>query len=375
MDEEEEDGAPPGWQSPISKKKVGGVIKDEEEEENGPPPGLQSNPIKQAEIKKEEEIEEEEEEGPPPGWQPIPVKDEEIKEEEVMQEEEEDGPPPGWQPVPVKEEEMEEQDDDDDGPPPGWQSNPIKDEEIQEKGIEEEDDDDGPPPGWQTVPPQLPTPAPPGPSLPVAPHPLPKPTIVSGNLWSGGTSMGSKMSPSVTDILKLRSLVLTLAGRTQFSTRRTQLGKWRGCPLGHFSVPGHHIFALMLIFCGLVNSIRLDVKITICHPVAVKILQRRIKWFVVLAANFFLILEEPGLYNAHAAGQSILFWKVLLLILYPLQNKCWFLPLRLFFSEHQVGQVKCGSCAVLLMYPYGAQSVKCSSCRFVTEIRVCNILP
>lgn len=56
----------------------------------------------------------------------------------------------------------------------------------------------------------------------------------------------------------------------------------------------------------------------VSHPVAVKILQRRIKWFVVLAVDFFLILEEPGLYNAHAAGQSILFWKVLLLILYPL---------------------------------------------------------
>ncbi|TXG47385.1 hypothetical protein EZV62_026679 [Acer yangbiense] len=38
------------------------------------------------------------------------------------------------------------------------------------------------------------------------------------------------------------------------------------------------------------------------------------------------------------------------------------------FSAHQVGQVKCGSCTVLLMYPYGASSVKCSSCHFVTEI-------
>lgn len=39
-------------------------------------------------------------------------------------------------------------------------------------------------------------------------------------------------------------------------------------------------------------------------------------------------------------------------------------------AAHQVGQVKCGSCSVLLMYPYGAPSVRCSSCRFVTDIGV-----
>ncbi|KAK6932570.1 Zinc finger, LSD1-type [Dillenia turbinata] len=37
---------------------------------------------------------------------------------------------------------------------------------------------------------------------------------------------------------------------------------------------------------------------------------------------------------------------------------------------HEVGQVKCGNCEVLLMYRYGAPSVRCSSCRFVTEIGI-----
>ncbi|KAL5101507.1 hypothetical protein RYX36_005834, partial [Vicia faba] len=37
-------------------------------------------------------------------------------------------------------------------------------------------------------------------------------------------------------------------------------------------------------------------------------------------------------------------------------------------TANQVGQVKCGSCTLLLMYPYGASQVRCSSCRFVTEI-------
>lgn len=40
------------------------------------------------------------------------------------------------------------------------------------------------------------------------------------------------------------------------------------------------------------------------------------------------------------------------------------------FPAYEIGQVKCGSCAVLLMYQYGASSVRCSSCCFVTEIGV-----
>ncbi|XP_027105270.1 uncharacterized protein [Coffea arabica] len=44
-------------------------------------------------------------------------------------------------------------------------------------------------------------------------------------------------------------------------------------------------------------------------------------------------------------------------------------------SDHQVGQVKCGGCAVLLMYPYGAPSVRCCSCRSVTEIGAHNRRP
>ncbi|RVW46290.1 Protein LOL2 [Vitis vinifera] len=63
-------------------------------------------------------------------------------------------------------------------------------------------------------------------------------------------------------------------------------------------------------------------------------------------------------------------------------TKSWLLSIKkilfnismLPFPAHQVGQVKCGSCAVLLMYPYGAPSVRCSSCRFVTEIGVCSLM-
>ncbi|CAI8616946.1 unnamed protein product [Vicia faba] len=44
-----------------------------------------------------------------------------------------------------------------------------------------------------------------------------------------------------------------------------------------------------------------------------------------------------------------------------------------FPAADQVGQVKCGSCTLLLMYPYGASQVRCSSCRFVTEIGTTDV--
>ena len=36
-----------------------------------------------------------------------------------------------------------------------------------------------------------------------------------------------------------------------------------------------------------------------------------------------------------------------------------------------MAHVTCGGCATTLMYPYGAQSVKCAVCQFVTAIGVC----
>lgn len=56
---------------------------------------------------------------------------------------------------------------------------------------------------------------------------------------------------------------------------------------------------------------------------------------------------------------------------YPFAWQATYILTYSFMTADQVGQVKCGSCAVLLMYPYGAPQVRCSSCRFVTEIGVC----
>nr|CAD1827288.1 unnamed protein product [Ananas comosus var. bracteatus] len=44
-------------------------------------------------------------------------------------------------------------------------------------------------------------------------------------------------------------------------------------------------------------------------------------------------------------------------------------------AAHQVGNVKCGKCSLLLMYPYGAPAVRCSSCYHVTEIGVILMNP
>ncbi|KAG5384804.1 hypothetical protein IGI04_036274, partial [Brassica rapa subsp. trilocularis] len=37
-------------------------------------------------------------------------------------------------------------------------------------------------------------------------------------------------------------------------------------------------------------------------------------------------------------------------------------------SANQVAHVNCGSCRMLLMYQYGARSVKCAVCSFVTSV-------
>ena len=37
-------------------------------------------------------------------------------------------------------------------------------------------------------------------------------------------------------------------------------------------------------------------------------------------------------------------------------------------EANQVAQVNCGNCFTTLMYPYGAPSVKCALCHFVTNV-------
>uniref|UniRef100_A0A166D6A4 Zinc finger LSD1-type domain-containing protein n=1 Tax=Daucus carota subsp. sativus TaxID=79200 RepID=A0A166D6A4_DAUCS len=39
-------------------------------------------------------------------------------------------------------------------------------------------------------------------------------------------------------------------------------------------------------------------------------------------------------------------------------------------NANQVAQVNCGNCQMLLMYQYGARSVKCAVCQFVTSVGV-----
>jgi LSD1 subclass zinc finger protein len=36
----------------------------------------------------------------------------------------------------------------------------------------------------------------------------------------------------------------------------------------------------------------------------------------------------------------------------------------------QVAHVNCGNCRTTLMYPYGAPSVKCAVCQYVTNVGV-----
>lgn len=40
------------------------------------------------------------------------------------------------------------------------------------------------------------------------------------------------------------------------------------------------------------------------------------------------------------------------------------------FTANQVAHVNCGNCRMLLMYQYGARSVKCAVCQFITSVGV-----
>jgi LSD1 subclass zinc finger protein len=52
----------------------------------------------------------------------------------------------------------------------------------------------------------------------------------------------------------------------------------------------------------------------------------------------------------------------------------YFVVLRMKFlctvTANQVAHVNCGNCRMLLMYQYGARSVKCAVCNFVTSVGV-----
>lgn len=53
----------------------------------------------------------------------------------------------------------------------------------------------------------------------------------------------------------------------------------------------------------------------------------------------------------------------------------FFLLGLLSLTDHQIGNVNCANCEVLLMYPYGAPKVKCSCCHSITDVGVsCNFI-
>nr|KJB68465.1 hypothetical protein B456_010G246900 [Gossypium raimondii] len=40
---------------------------------------------------------------------------------------------------------------------------------------------------------------------------------------------------------------------------------------------------------------------------------------------------------------------------------------------HQISHITCGHCRTTLMYPYGAPSVKCAVCQYVTNVGMGNV--
>ncbi|KAK2975288.1 hypothetical protein RJ640_022737, partial [Escallonia rubra] len=45
---------------------------------------------------------------------------------------------------------------------------------------------------------------------------------------------------------------------------------------------------------------------------------------------------------------------------------------RSYLTPHHLAHVNCGNCRTMLMYPYGAQSVKCAVCQHVTNVNMGN---
>ncbi|KAF3505746.1 hypothetical protein F2Q69_00009240 [Brassica cretica] len=91
-----------------------------------------------------------------------------------------------------------------------------------------------------------------------------------------------------------------------------------------------------------------------------------------ISGVYFRIPEEPNTSSVPAVRLLISFLKS-----YFSGFKCVITTLLLRYSyfTYQVGQVKCSNCELLLMYPYGAPSVRCSSCKSVTDIREDNKRP
>lgn len=59
-----------------------------------------------------------------------------------------------------------------------------------------------------------------------------------------------------------------------------------------------------------------------------------------------------------------MFFSFLLISQMDIRIKC------AFVTANQVAHVNCGNCRMLLMYQYGARSVKCAVCNFVTSVGV-----
>lgn len=92
--------------------------------------------------------------------------------------------------------------------------------------------------------------------------------------------------------------------------------------------------------------------------------------------------------NALVVTQSIWLWKVLNhkrpVMKFRFSAKFFFSMLNCYYLSHyfvcmnivtanQVAHVNCGNCKMLLRYPYGARSVKCAVCSFVTLVGVSTI--
>ncbi|XP_055803239.1 uncharacterized protein LOC129872318 isoform X2 [Solanum dulcamara] len=358
VDEEEDEGPPPGFDSLAVPSQNTNVVIDEDDDE-GPPPGWPSIPQQNnqnllqttdVEMGSKGHESEDDEDGPPPGWNTvIPQKklpsslptieavtcDIEMEKKEEVVEDKDNGPPPRWKLTPKLPQLQTST------PPSGTQGASLEDIEMEKKEVVE-DEDNGPPPGWQLTPqlPPLQTSAPP-----------------SGTQGLADVEMASKQDCDVEkEGHPLGSESIPMTGHSSPPTPPPQSSS---------SVASSEMEMGSKQEGTKNEEVRPQIeKQSMSHL-------RQMKSIVPQSSSHAATVSaEMGQMVCGGCRQLLSYPQGAKLV------KCSCCQtVNLVLEAHDVGQVKCGGCAVLLMYQYGAPSVRCSSCHHMTKIGAHNRRP
>lgn len=101
-------------------------------------------------------------------------------------------------------------------------------------------------------------------------------------------------------------------------------------------------------------------------------------WFVMVCSSLLILYNKKKLQlQTYCLVFNFPYVVYLQNCLLPQLAYCWLnLSCGFYYCEkaanphNQVAHINCGNCRTTLMYPYGAPSVKCAVCQFVTNVGV-----